>query len=64
MRIIACFIVVVCLWSCSEELNLSMINEVERVNNFDVRWRKQVSKDSKDVIRNILNLNSATLLQI
>lgn len=55
MRIIASFIVVVCLCSCSEELDVSVGNHVERVNNFDVRWRKHVSKDSKDVIRNILN---------
>lgn len=55
MRYIVSCIIVLCFWSCSEVLDVSISNDTETVNGFDVCWRSQVSEESKNVIRNILN---------
>lgn len=49
------FFILICLWSCSEELDAPTRNSIETVNGFDIHWRGQVSEESKVVARNILN---------
>ena len=54
MRILAIIFVIICLLSCSDKLDSPVDNQIEKVNNFVIRWRGQVPKECKDVIRNIL----------
>ena len=54
MRYIVSIIFVISLWSCTEQLDEPVLNDVETVNGFDVRWRGQVSEECKTLIRKFL----------
>lgn len=54
MRYIVSIIFVISLWSCTEQLDDPVLNDVETVNGFDVHWRGQISEDCKTVIRKFL----------